>query len=323
MNDRFTHGYALLIGVGACAYAPWSLPMTVEDAQAVQSLLVDPRRCAYPAGPEHVRLLHDEQASRAAILAGLEWLAQAASTDPDATVLLYYSGHGWLDETTDQYYLIPHDVDPHDLAGTALAAGHFNQALHQIPARRLWVLLDCCHAAGMATAKGAPAYQQSYNFVPLAPPPTFIADLKQGAGRAIFTSSRGEERSWVHPQQNMSIFTYHLLEALRGAGNQPGDRLVHLSNVMSYLSQQTPSTAQTLCQAQQTPFFHMASEDFPVALVQGGQGLSRQRPGGAAHRWSGLPLQVGAVSGQRNLVVNGSLCNNTIVMGDQTYVQLS
>jgi len=32
MADQFTHGYALLIGVGTTANPRWSLPVTVEDA---------------------------------------------------------------------------------------------------------------------------------------------------------------------------------------------------------------------------------------------------------------------------------------------------
>jgi len=35
MTDLFSHGYALLIGVGRCAYDPWSLPVTVRDMQAL------------------------------------------------------------------------------------------------------------------------------------------------------------------------------------------------------------------------------------------------------------------------------------------------
>jgi len=49
MFNQFTHGHALLIGVG---------------------------RCAYSADDAHIRLLHDAGATRQAILDGLAWLAQ-------------------------------------------------------------------------------------------------------------------------------------------------------------------------------------------------------------------------------------------------------
>jgi hypothetical protein len=54
MTNTFTHGYALLVGVGRCAYDAWSLPVTVRDMQALRDVLADPALCGYPA--DHIRL---------------------------------------------------------------------------------------------------------------------------------------------------------------------------------------------------------------------------------------------------------------------------
>src|SRR6185503_12066769 len=64
MPQTFPHGHALLVGVGATAYSPWSLPVTVKDAQAIQAVLTNPALCGYPA-ENHIRLLHDQGATRA------------------------------------------------------------------------------------------------------------------------------------------------------------------------------------------------------------------------------------------------------------------
>ena len=55
-----------------------------------------PGLCGSPA--DHIRLLHDADATRQAILDGLAWLAGQAAADGDATAVVYFSGHGWLDE---------------------------------------------------------------------------------------------------------------------------------------------------------------------------------------------------------------------------------
>ena len=110
MAAQFTHGYALLVGVGDSAYPKWSLPVTVKDVQALQSVLVDPGLCAYPNDEAHVRVLHDAGATRDSILDGLSWLGAQSAADPDGTAVVYYSGHGWLDGSTGRYYLIPHNV---------------------------------------------------------------------------------------------------------------------------------------------------------------------------------------------------------------------
>ena len=74
----------------------------------------------------------------------------------------------------------------------------------------------------------------------------------------------------------MSIYTYHFLEALQGAGNKPGDKLVKVSHLMNYLSETVPITVQKEYNKEQTPFFDVATEDFPVALLRGGKGLTSE-----------------------------------------------
>ncbi|NER97832.1 MAG: tetratricopeptide repeat protein [Symploca sp. SIO1B1] len=277
MPNPLSHNYALLIGVGESTYPRWSLPVTVKDTQALKSLLTDQNLCGYINDEQHLRLLQDAIATNQSILAGLDWLKQQATADSEATVLVYYSGHGWLDDSTGKYYLIPHDVEPFDIPNSALAADTFKQALRQIPAKRLLVIIDSCHAAGTATAKNRQAKLiLPGGFVPTALPQDLIDELKQGSGRAVFTSSAGEQQSWIRPDGNMSIYTYHFLEALQGAGNQPGDKVVTVSNLMNYVGKTVPASTQQLCQAEQTPFFDIATEDFPVALLHGGKGLLQQ-----------------------------------------------
>jgi hypothetical protein len=99
--------------------------------------------------------------------------------------------------------------------------------------------------------------------------------IQQGAGKVVFTSSTGNQSSWIRPDGKMSVYTYHLLEALQGAANQPGDKVVRVSHLMNYLSKTVPATARDLCKAEQTPFFDFATEDFAVALLCGGKGLDK------------------------------------------------
>ncbi len=276
MSNTFPHGYALLIGVGESVYPKWSLPVTVKDIQALQSIFTDPNLCAYVNDTRHIRLLHDAGATGNAILDGLSWLKEQAAADSEATVVVYYSGHGWLQESTRKYYLIPHDVEPFDIDNSALSASIFAEALHQIKAKRLLVIIDSCHAQGMATAKNEqPLIKLPCSFVQTAFPKNLIDDLKQGEGRAVFTSSLGKQKSWIRSDGAMSVYTYHLIEALQGAGSQPGDKVVRVSHLMNYVGKAVPESAQRLHQAEQTPFFDFATEDFAVALLRGGKGLPK------------------------------------------------
>ena len=320
MAPIFPHGYALLIGVGASAYPKWSLPVTVKDMQALQAVLTDPALCGYPDDEIHIRSLHDHNATKQAILEGLGWLEERAAADSEATCLVFFSGHGWLDTNSGRYYLLPYDIEPFDLANSALAATTFTTALRRVRAKRLIAFIDSCHAAGMATSKDAPqeepALKLPSGFEQTSLPKGMVDELKEGQGRAVFTSSRGEQRSWVRPDGSMSIYTYHLVEALHGAGSRPGESTVRLSDLMYYLGQAVPQSANAIGR-QQTPFADLATEDFPVALLRGGKGLPGD-PLAAVQKEALEKLQQLTIvqASEGSTTVSGDVSDSTLITGD-------
>lgn len=320
MTQTFDRGYALLIGIGECEESRLSLPVTVKDIQALKQVLVNPDLCAYPDNDLHLRLLHDGGATRQAILDGLTWLKERAIDDPDATIIVYYSGHGWLDTRNERYYLLPHDFDSYEWKDTALAAEDFNRSLHEIPAQRLLVILDCCHAAGMATAKGGEAEPKLPKGVVSRPAPKGIIDaLKQGEGRVVLTSCRDEQQSWILPDNSMSLYTDRLLAALTGAGHKPGDTEVTVFQLADYLGKAVPEGAKAMGK-EQTPRFEGDTERFAIALLQGGKGLP-------AKGWEALPPELKGnpqvrvqASGERSVAIGGNVTNSPIVTGDGNIV---
>ncbi len=274
MSDKFTHGYALLIGVGESAYKPWSLPVTVKDTQAIYAALIDPELCAYHDERERIRVLNNREATKSAILDSLNWLKEKTVSDPNATIFIYYSGHGWVDKNTNHYYLLQHDIKPTKIAISALSAETFTEGLRQIIAERLLVVIDSCHAAGMATSKEADLEldEEFDDFIRVAPSKGLIEELKQGKGRVVFTASEGEQKYWIKKDGSLSIYTYHFLEALQGAGNKPGDTEVRVSNLMNHVGKAVPESAIKLNQ-DQIPQFDMTGGDFVIAKLRGGKGL--------------------------------------------------
>jgi hypothetical protein len=143
----FNRGYALVVGAGG------DLPGTVDDAKALADVLMAPGRCAYP--PDRVRLLVGPEATRQAVLSGLGELAGAGEPAEDATVVIYFSGHGYRVTSSmgASYFLLPHGYEMDDLAGTCISGAGFTEKLRAISARRLLVLLDCCRAGGIGEPK--------------------------------------------------------------------------------------------------------------------------------------------------------------------------
>jgi Caspase domain/CHAT domain len=321
MSELFNHGYALLIGVGRCEDSSLSLPVTVTDMQELRKILVNPALCAYPDNTQHVQLLHDETATQSKILDGLAWLRDCVADDSEATVIVYYSGHGWLEQSTDRYYLLPHDFNAYDWRETALSSDDFNKSLQAIKAKRLLVILDCCHAAGMASTKDVtPSPRLPKGIVPIADPKGMLDVLNQGEGRVVFTSCRGEEKSWIRKDNAMSVYTYHLIEALQGASCQSGATEVTVFDLANHLGKTVPKTAIAMGQ-QQNPRFEMRdTERFSIALLQGGKGLPSSGWNATQTTTAAPQTQVSA-SGAGAVAIGGNASGSTIITGDRNVVR--
>jgi hypothetical protein len=109
MSNEFNHGYALLIGVNENHVSSWALPDVVKDIKALTGVLTHPQRCAYPK--DNVKPITGKDATRQNILNGLEWLRECIQADAshNATAIIYYTGHGWRDESVvpPDYYSAP------------------------------------------------------------------------------------------------------------------------------------------------------------------------------------------------------------------------
>ena len=142
--------YALLVGIDA--YPEPGQPLRGYDIAAVEALLA--HRVSGSDDVLHVLTLLDEQASRAAVIAGFqEHLRQARSSD---VALFYYSGHGSQEAAPEEFWhLEPDHLDEtlvlwdsrqdgqFDLADKELAALLTQVATHE---PHILVVLDCCHS---------------------------------------------------------------------------------------------------------------------------------------------------------------------------------
>ena len=260
--------HALLIGVGAYRWQDWSIPVASSDVDALGGVLSDPEHAGYPSA--QVTRLTDAAATRRAVLEHLGNLAEVARQHPESTILVYFSGHGWVQD--GRYYLLTHEVAPGAVAETALPAEDFMAALRRIEAGRLLVMLDTCHAEGMADAKGSKGAAPEVAHIPAGFTPRAMAvdDASDffgtARGRAVFLSCQGEEKSWYVPGERLSFFTRHLIEALRGEGVPEGRRVVTVANLMATVSERVIESAERIGRSQ-TPHFKFDASDFPVARV--------------------------------------------------------
>jgi hypothetical protein len=259
---------ALVVGIAAYQQIR-PLPAAVRsDAEAIRAVLVDPLLCGYP--PENVQVLLDGAATLAGLRSALANLAERSTAT--GTVLIYVSCHGGRIEAgaaagpESSEYLLPVDVGYDGLAdnivaSTALSGAELTRLLRSIPARRLVVVFDCCHAGGIGEPKAGAASGFKAGL-----PEGYYDQLKTGRGRVILASSRSTELSWILPGASHSLFTQHVVAGLRGGANGAGG-VIRIFDLFDYVQPRV-----TADEAQQHPMFKAElEENFAIALYQGGK----------------------------------------------------
>jgi len=264
----YPQGHALLIGVANYQQIS-NLPAAIlNDVNDVAATLSSPKYCAY--APANVVTLLDANATRAAVLNGLEELAVRAG--PDDTACVFFSGHGGVvgNPGNEDSVLVTVDSDLADLENTSICSDELASALAQIKAKRLLVFIDACHAGGAAISKSLTdgkghelksGYTQN----------TFVK-LAVGSGRALMASCRSDEVSTVFVGARNSVFTTALLAGLRGAADKSASGFIKVFDLFNYVSEEVPK----LIPDDQHPIFKADNLEgnFAVALSQGGKKLA-------------------------------------------------
>ncbi|KIP94540.1 caspase family protein [Pseudomonas fluorescens] len=262
---NYPQGHALLIGVASYQQIS-NLPAAIlNDVNDVAATLSSPQYCAY--APANVVTLLEADATRAAVLKGLDELAARAG--PDDTACVFFSGHGAIvgNPGNEDSVLVTVDSDLADIENTSISSNELAAALAQIKAKRLLVFIDACHAGGAAISKrltdgNGHEFKSGYT-------QNTFAKLAVGSGRALMASCRADEVSAVFTGARNSVFTTVLLAGLRGAADKDASGFIKIFDLFNYVSEEVPK----LIPDNQHPIFKADSLEgnFAVALSLGGK----------------------------------------------------
>ena len=255
------NAHALVVGIAD--YKNIRKLPKVQDAEDMAEALVDPALCGYD--PKNVTVLLDQDATQDNLRAGLDALKQRC--DAYSTVFLYFSGHGGQVKegaNKGQYLLPVNVVYPGDdqLARTAISGAEFTAALNSIKAKRLTVVLDCCHAGGIGEPRDLVPSAQ----VAIGLSDGYLNELKAGTGRVIISATRGTDPAYVRPGAKYGVFTGHFLEGIHGAARGDGG-VIRILDIYSYVQERVVAD-----QPNQRPVLKVElEENYPIFLYRGGK----------------------------------------------------
>ena len=135
--------FIVAVGVSTYARREYSLELAAKDATDFSNLMDAQVGRMYSSVEK--RLLTNEAATRASVLAALEWLRQ--STGPDDTGMLFIAGHG-LNDSSGKYFFLPHDVDLKRLARSAIGEAELRKALAGLRGKAM-MFVDTCHSGNV------------------------------------------------------------------------------------------------------------------------------------------------------------------------------
>jgi len=161
---------------------------------------------------------------------------------PQDTVIIYFAGHGVPepdstspDEDGLEKYLVPYDAQPDDLYTTAMPMREIEVIFQRLAAERVIFLADTCFsgaAGGRTFSTGSRRALVS---------DAFWTRLAKGRGRVILSASRANEVSVENDDLGHGVFTYYVLEGLRGKADFDRDGVITVDELYTYIADKIPA----------------------------------------------------------------------------------
>lgn len=229
--------FFVAIGVSAYARKDYDLGLPAKDAADFAALMEQQGGRQYAS--VQFRLLTDAAASRAAVLAALEWLRQ--SVGPGDTGMVFIAGHG-VNDTGGRYFFMPYDADHNNLSRTSVSEAQLRGALSGIRGRAI-LFADTCFA-GKVVGSGSALNHEIGR----------LANTLSAAenGVIVFSSSTGRQTSIERDAWGNGAFTKALIEGLKGGADFRKEGVVTHQGLSYFLGRevskltmgaQTPVTA--------------------------------------------------------------------------------
>jgi len=258
--------FAVIIGVSQYQFNDAglnNLRYADADARAVRDFLLKPEGGSFKSSD--IVFMENGNATTEAVRDSLTRLLRRAG--PNDLVFIYIASHGSPDPyDRRKLYFLMNDTKVANMPKTGLGMSELQEVLdYVVRAERVVVFIDACHSAGVAGVQmvtGRQLLREENNVINL-----YASKLSRETGRAVLTSSDVNEVSEEGPHWGggHGVFTWALLDGLRGAADVNGDHVVTAGEAFNYVSR----TVRRETASRQNPrALSGMNEDFPLAVTR-------------------------------------------------------
>ena len=230
--------WAVVIGINQYQNTR-DLKYAVNDAEAFKKYLKE-----YIGMPdENIFLLTDQKATKDNIesLLGTHIKRKASKDD---SVIIFYAGHGAVETDPGnpdgdgfEKYLLPYNADLNDLYSSSISMDDVKKIFQRIQSERLIFIADTCYS-GASGGRTMLAYKTRATLSE-----KFFERISKGKGRVIISACSANEISKEDDSLKHGIFSFYLLEGLKGKADFDGDEIITVSELFSFLSRKVPEAS--------------------------------------------------------------------------------
>ncbi len=229
--DTYVDRWAIMIGVSKYKYESLNLKYADRDAEEFYKLLLSPIGGNFR--PDHIVKLINHDATTANVTKALRSFLKKPGRED--LVIIYCACHGSPDfDRPGNVYLLTHDTDPNDIAGTALPMREIDLSLREnLLSERVVIFADTCHSAAIGGGIGRRGTVNSTALVN-----RYLKEVSIARGGiALLTSAEATEVSFedVRWGGGHGVFTHYLLKGMQGEADLNQNGFVTIGELFEYV----------------------------------------------------------------------------------------
>jgi uncharacterized caspase-like protein len=257
--------YLLAVGINEYEDPSFDLAFARPDVDAVLSFFEQHGNKLFNS-VKPTRLV-DKQATKSNVLDALDRTAQMAQQED--VVMVYLAGHGV--GLGQQFYFLTHEMrkqidEDAAIQRFGITASAFGDKLRRMKALKQVLILDTCESstalpilAKATFARGRGATEEKA-----------LKMLARAEGIYLIAASTQQQRAFEVKELGHGVLTYALLSGLgeKSAPQAlaPGERMVTVKSLVTYLNQEVPVLTKKYHREKQYPVSWEAGMDFPLAV---------------------------------------------------------
>lgn len=232
------------------------LKFSLNDAEEIFKLLNSKARPLF--NRLHIYKLYDNEVTKDRIEEMFETIGK--KTKREDVFLFYAAGHGITYKEDGDYYYLPVNfryTSDEAIPEQGVSTNDFKKYFTSIKAMKSLLLIDTCNSGSFAKRFFTRGMLEK----------TAINRLVRAVGRATIVASSKKQVA-LEGYMGHGVFTYTVLEALRGRADSNNDGRVTINELSFYIENRLPDISYKKWGYEQIPQKTLQGMDFPISMCE-------------------------------------------------------